>query len=187
VAINANPNGLLMFERTVSLEIDEAYQDLKTTLVKKGCKIISEYPPMRIIVKQGSLWGMTPKTAKRNVDFSLKYTDSETKVMTSSSLSSDWKNITLIGCAFAAVLIGVCLWIAFDLSSFMIIQKPSFWSWLIAFNGSVDLQIGQFFVNMTKGFVVFLSVIILLEIVVIVYVHARIDWFAQEVLNSLSN
>src|SRR5665647_778913 len=98
-----------MFERTVSLEIDEAYQDLKTTLVKKGCKIISEYPPMRIIVKQGSLWGMTPKTAKRNVDFSLKYTYSETKVMTSSRLSADWKNITLIGCAFAAVLIGVCL------------------------------------------------------------------------------
>jgi hypothetical protein len=40
-------------------------------------------------------------------------------------------------------------------------------------------------VNLAKSLAGFLSVIILLEIVIAVYVHAGIDRFAEEPLNSL--
>ena len=107
-----------MLERTVSLKIEEAYANLKAVLVEKGCKVLSEEPPRQISVKQGSLWGISPKTAKKTVNVNLAPVDSGTRVTFSSKLASDWKNITAVGCALAAVLVGVCLWIAADLSRF---------------------------------------------------------------------
>ncbi len=174
-----------VLKRTVSLGIDKAYADVKAVLLEKGCKIISEEPPKQILVKQGSLWGMSPRTAKKTIAVNLVPVDSGTQVTCSSRLSSDWKNLTVVGCALAAVLVGLCLWMTFDLEAFMVTQKHSFWSWLVTVNGSVDFQVGQAFVNLAKSLAVFLSVIILLEIVIAVYVHAGIDWFAEGTLNSL--
>jgi len=176
---------LLLLERTVGLGIDKAYADLKAVFSEEGCKIISEEPPKQILVKQGSLWGISPKTAKKTIDATFTPVDSGTRVTCSSRLSSDWKNLTVVGCVLAAFLVGLCLWITFDLDAFMVTQKPSFWSWLATVNGSVDFQVGRAFVNLTNALAVFLSVIILLEIVIAVYVHSRIDRFAEANINSL--
>jgi hypothetical protein len=178
--------GVLLAERTVSLEIEEAYADLKAALVEKGCKILSEEPPRQILVKQGSLWGMSPKTAKKTVDINLASVDSGTRVTCSSKLASDWKNITAVGCVLAFVLVGVCLWMATDLSAFMVTHEPSFWSWLVTVEGNVDLQASQTLVNLTWGLAVFLSVVILLEIAIVVYVYSKINTFAEETLNQIS-
>ena len=175
----------MVIKRTVSLGIDEAYADLKATLLEMGCKIISEEPPKQILVKQGSLWGMSPKTAKKAIAINFASVESGTQVTFSSRLSSDWKNLTIVGCALAAVLVGLCLWIMFDLNAFMVTQKPNFWSWLATVNGTVDFQIGQAFVNLTRALAIFLSVIILLEIAIAVYAQAGIDRFAEDPLNSL--
>ena len=176
-----------MLERNVGIDIDKTYADLKAVLVEKGCRIISEEPPKQILVKQGSLWGMSPRSAKKKLKVILMPMNSGTKVTCSSNLDSDWKNITAVGCVLAAVLIGLCLWITLDLNTFMVTEKPSFWSWIITVNGIVDFQIGRAFVNLTEILAVFLSVIIVLEIVIAVYAHARIDRFAEEILNSLSS
>jgi hypothetical protein len=176
-----------LLKRTVSLETDKAYADLKAVLLEKGCKIISEESPKQISVKQGSLWGMSPRTAKKTIDVNFAPVDSGTQVTCSSRLSSDWKNITVVGCALAALLVGLCLWMTFDLDAFMITQKPSFWSWLVTVNGSVDFQVGQAFVNLAKALAVFLSVIILLEILIVISVHTGIDRFAEGAVNSLLN
>ncbi len=173
-----------MLERTVGLEIDKAYADLKAGLLEKGCKIISEEQPKQILVKQGSLWGMSPISAKKILEVNFASVDSGTQLTGSSRLSSDWKNLTVIGCALAAVLVGLCLWMTFDLNTALVTQRPSFWSWLITVNGSVDFQVGQAFVNLTKALAIFLSVIIILEIVVAVYVHRGIDRFAEKTFNS---
>jgi hypothetical protein len=178
--------GVLLAERTVSIKIEEAYADLKAALVEKGCKVLSEEPPRQILVKQGSLWGMSPKTAKKTVDINLASVDSGTRVTCSSKLASDWKNITAVGCALAFVLVGVCLWMATDLGAFMVTHEPSFWSWLVTVEGNVDLQAGQTLVNLTWGLAVFLSVVILLEIAIVVYVHSKINTFAEETLNQIS-
>lgn len=174
-----------MIERTVPLEIDAAYANLKTALEVKGCRVISETAPNQILVKQGSLWGISPTTAKKNVKANLVKVDSGTKIACSSQLSSDWKNLTIVGCVFAAALVGVCLWITLDLTAFMATLKPSFWSWLITVNGNVDRQIGSAFVRLTESLAVFLSVIIILEVGILVYTRARIDGFAKEILGSL--
>jgi hypothetical protein len=180
-------NGAIaLFERTSSLDIDETYLAVKSVLADKKCKVMSETPPKEILVKQGSLWGTSPKTAKKTLKVNLVSVGSGTKMVCSSRLSSDWINITLIGCVFAAVLIGFCLWMALDLSSFMATHKPSFWSWLVTVNGNIDFQMGQAFENLTKALAAFLSLVIVLEIAIVAYVHARIDRFAEETLNSIS-
>jgi len=174
-----------LLKRTFSLEIDKAYADLKASLVEKGCKIISEDPPKHLLVKQGSMWGISPTTAKKTVDATFKNVDYGTQVTCSSRLSSDWKNLTIIGCVLAAVLVGLCLWMSLDLSMFMATGKPTFWSWLATVNGNLDFVVAQAFVNLTKALAVLLSAIIVLEIAVTLYAYARIDRFAQETFNLL--
>ena len=168
-----------MIKQTFSLEIDKVYADLKASRAEKGCKIISEDPPKHILVKQGSLWGISPTTAQKTVDATLKNVDSGTQITCSSRLGSDWKNLTIIGCILAAALVGLCLWMALDLSMFMATGKPTFWSWLATVNGNLDFAVAQAFVNLTKALAVILSVIIVLEIAVTLYAYARIDRFAQ--------
>lgn len=177
----------MVTQLTLSLETDKAYARLKATLAEKGCKIITEESPKRFLVKQGSLWGISPMNAKKKLDFSLSSVDSGTQVNCSSKLSSDWTNITFVGCAFAAVLVGLCVWMAYDLTLVIANTKASFWSWLITVNGNVDFQVGHAFVNLTETLAIFLSAIILLEIAITAYVHARIDRFAEETFRSLAS
>jgi hypothetical protein len=176
-----------LLKRTFSLEIDKVYADLKASLAEKDCKIISADPPKHILVKQGSLWGMSPTTAKKTVNVTFEAVDSGTQVTCSSRLSSDWKNLTIIGCALAAVLVGLCLWMTLDLSMFMDTGKPTFWSWLATVNGNLDFAVAQAFVNLAKALAVFLSVIIVLEVAVAVYAYAGIDRFAHETFDVLLN
>jgi hypothetical protein len=175
-----------LLEQTINLKIEETYPKLKAALVEKGCKIISEELPQQICFKQGSLWGIAPQTAKKIITVNLESVEGGTRVQCSSKLASDWKNITLIGCALAFVLIVLCVWMATDLSAFIVTRVPSFWSWLVIVGGNVDLVAAQVFVNLTWGLTVFLSVIILLEGAIVVYVRSKIDAFTQDALNQLN-
>lgn len=177
---------LRLIERTVNLGIDKTYPDLKAAFLEKGCKIISEEPPKQVLFKQGSLWGISPRTAKKTITVNFSSAESETHVTCFSRMSSDWRNITLVGCVFGAVLVGLCLWITFDLDTFLVTQKPSFWSWLVTINGSVDLQVVHAFMNLTNALATLLSVVIVLEIGILIYVHSRIDRFSKELLDAFS-
>ena len=175
-----------LLERTVSLKIDKAYATIKSAFTDKGSKIISEQSPNKILFKQGSIWGVSPNSAKKKIQVNFESTNSATKITCSSQVSPDWKNITLIGCILAALFIGLFLWMDFDLSTFIVTQKPNTWSWLITVNGNIDLQVSQAFVNLTKSLAAFLSIIIVIEIAITYYVYVRIDRFAEEAINSIS-
>lgn len=140
-----------MIERTVNVGIDKAYSDLKAVLLEKGCKIISEERQKQILVKQGSIWGMSPRTSKKIVEVNFAQVDSGTQVNNFSRLSSDWKNLTVIGCALAAVLVGLCLWITVDLDAFLVTQKPGFWSWLVTVNWQRGFSSRASFCESNKG------------------------------------
>ena len=174
-----------MFERNVGLETEKAYADLKALLLRKGCRIVAEEPPTFISVKQGSLWGISPRTAKKVVRYRLSPVDSGTRISCSSSLASDWKNLTIIGSALAILLMALCWWITADLEAFMITQKPSYWSWIATVDSYIDFQTGQMLVSLTGMLAVFLAIIIALEAVIAVYAHLRINTFAEETLNAL--
>jgi hypothetical protein len=170
----------------VSLGTNEAYADLKALLLRKDCKVVAEEPPTTISVKQGSLWGISPRTAKKVVSYRLSPVDSGTRISCSSSLASDWKNLTIIGSALAVLVMALCWWIAADLEAFMITQEPTYWSWIIMVDSYIDFQMGQMFVGLTRMLAVFLAIIIALEAVIAVYAHFRINAFAEENLRALS-
>jgi len=175
-----------LFERTINLTIEDAYPKLKAALVEKGCRVVSEEEQRQICFNQGSLWGVLPKSAKKTVNVTFEPIDGGTRLKCTSSLASDWKNITLIGCALAFVLVGICIWMAIDLNSTLASQVPGFWSWLVTVEGNVDVVATQAFVNLTWGLAVFLSVIIFLEAAIVVYVRSNIDTFTEDALNMLN-
>jgi len=177
--------GVSLVERTVDLEIEKAYADLKALLLAKGCRIVAEEAPTLIAVRQGSLWGVSPRTAKKIVNYRLSSADSGTRITCSSSLASDWKNLTIIGSALAVLVIALCWWIAADLDAFMITQEPSYWSWIATVDGYTNFQAGQMLASLTRVLAVFLAIIIAVEAVIVVYVHFRINVFAEETLNAL--
>jgi hypothetical protein len=173
-------------EKTVNLKIEDTYAKLKEVLLAKGSKIVAEEPPTSIAVVQGSLWGMTPKTAKKQIHYNLVSQDSETRITASSSLASDWKNLTIVGSALAVVLAAVCGWMALDLETFISTQQPSSWSWLATVNGYSNLEVAQMLANLGIALAAFLAVIIAIEVAVALYAHSRIEAFAEETLNLLS-
>ena len=179
-------SGVSLLERTINLPIEDSYLKLKAVLVEKGCRVISEQEQKQICFKQGSLWGVLPKTAKKTVNMTFKPINGGTRLKCTSALASDWKNITLIGCALAFVLVGVCVWMAIDLHSTLTSHVPGFWGWLVTVEGTVDVVATQAFVNLTWGLAVFLSAIILLEAAIVVYVRSNIDAFTEDALNMLN-
>ena len=169
----------------MSLGINKAHADLKAFLLRKGCKVVAEEPPTFISVKQGSLWGISPRTAKKVMRYRLSPVDSGTQISCSSSLASDWKNLTIIGSTLAVLVIALCWWITADLEAFMITQEPSYWSWIVMVDSYIDFQTGQMLVSLTRVLAVFLTIITAIEAVIAVYAHFRINAFAEEILNTL--
>jgi hypothetical protein len=178
--------GVLLLDRTLPLKTEEAYPKLKACLLERGGKVVSENSPSQLVVKQGSLWGVMPKTAKKIVTVKLEADGDGTHVTCQSKLASDWKNITVVGCVLAFVLACICVWMASDLSAYTAAHLTGFWSGLIVGGGEVNLAAVQAFVNLTFGLAGFLGVVILLEIAVVAFVHSKIDVFAKEALNALS-
>jgi hypothetical protein len=177
--------GVPLVERTVSLEIKKAYADLKAVLLEKNCTIIAEEVPVLISVRQGSLWGISPLTAKKVVNYRLAAVDSGTRITCSSSLASDWKNLTVIGCALAVVVASLCLWISMDLDALVTTQQQGYWSWIATVDGYIDAHTAQMFAGLTWMLAVFLAIILTAEVAIVVYVHFRINTFAEETLNTL--
>ena len=174
-----------MLERTVGLEIGKAHAELKALLLRKGCKILAEEPPKLITVKQGSLWGISPRTAKKVTTYQLAPVDSGTRITCSSALASDWKNLTIIGTALAVLVASMCWWIASDLDALVTTRQPGYWSWLVTVDGYIDLQTAQLLVNLTRLLAVFLAIVIAAEVMIAIYAHFRINSFAEENLSEL--
>jgi hypothetical protein len=177
--------GVSLVERTVGLEIKNAYSELKALLLEKNCRIIAEEAPVLISVRQGSLWGISPVTAKKNVNYRLAAVESGTRITCSSSLAADWKNLTVIGSLLSVVVVALCLWMSMDLDALVTTQQQSYWSWIATVDGYIDFQTAETFAGLTRMLAVFLAIIIAAEVVIAVYVHSRINAFAEETLNAL--
>jgi hypothetical protein len=174
-----------LLEREVDLAIGEVYRDWKTLMLEKGCVVIAEEPPKSISVRQGSVWGLSPRTAKKVINCRLSSVGSSTRMAVSSSLAADWKNLTIIGSVLSIVVATVCWWISADLSGFIATQQPSFWSWIATSGGFSNLEAAQSFAVLTQVLAVFLVTIVLLEIIIFAHAKSRVDVFAEETLKTL--
>jgi hypothetical protein len=177
--------GVCLLERNVNSEIENAYDNLKAVLLHKGCKVIAEEPPTFISVRQGSLWGISPRTSKKTISYRLSPEDSGTRIIVSSSLSSDWKNLTIIGSALSIIVASLCWWIVADLESYAASQQKSYWSWIITNGNYTNFGLAQAFSDLTRGLAIFLVAIVFLEVVIYVYVKSRMNEFAGETLKPL--
>jgi hypothetical protein len=173
---------VLVVEQTVTMNFAEAYEDLKAHLQQKGCRVTSETPPSSLTVKQGSLWGISPQSAKKVVSCSLTQAGGQTKISCSSKLSRDWVNLTIVGTALSVIVVGLCFWMSIDLAAFLDTGRFSTWSWIASVDSYVDYALGEAFVTTTRMLAVFLSIIIASEIMIALYARSRIDRFAKEVL-----
>ena len=176
----------ILLERSVDLEIEEAYSELKTILLKRGCKIVSEEPPNHVSIEHGSLRGVSPRSAKKVVSYHTFPRESGTRIVSCSSVSSDWANLTLWGNIIAGVVAAVFWWIATDIAALVTDGASGYWTWLAAAFGYPDVQYTFFMVNLTKALSIVLVVAILLEILDVIVVYRRIDTFAKETLEKLA-
>ncbi len=176
-----------MLEFDLSLESTEAFEDLRSLLLRAGCRVNAEEPPTLVSAKQGSLWGVAPKTAKKNIECRLLTTGSKTHVIVSSSLSSDWKNLTIYGTILSAAVAAVCLWIFVDLHVFASTLQPSVWSWLVARTDYTNVQATIWLANLAGWLGAFLYVAVALEVICYIYASKKIDLFAKETLKRLTD
>jgi hypothetical protein len=172
--------------RNVVTEIESTYSELKGVLLEKGCTIVSEEPPGHIVVRQGSLRGVSSRNAKKVVDYRILSHNSGSRIVGQSSVSSDWVNLTLWGNVAAGVLAAVFWWIASDIANFLVFGNTGFWSWLAGAFGYPNVQYAFFMVDIMKALSVVLVVTIILEILDVFIVYRGINTFAEETLDELT-
>ena len=175
-----------MSARNFSTEVKRTYSELKRILLDKGCKIISEESPTHIVVSHGSLRGVSPRSAKKVVDFRISPHNSGARIVSQSSVSSDWANLTLWGNVAAAVLAAIFWWIASDITNLLVDGTSGYWTWLAGAFGYPNIQYAFFMVNLTKALSVVLLVVIILEILDVFIVYRRISLFAETTLDELT-
>jgi len=175
-----------MLERSVSFEIEKAYSELKTILLQKGSKIVSEEPPKQISIEHGSLRGVTPKSAKKAVKYEISPHESGTRIISHSSISKDWANLTLWGNIVAGVVAVVFWWMAADMENLVANGISGYWTWLANAFGYPDVQYVFFMISVTKALSIVLVATIILEILDVLIVHRMIDTFAFETLEELA-
>jgi hypothetical protein len=176
----------ILFERAISLEIEKAYSDIRTILLKKGSTIISEEPPRHILIKHGSLRGISPRSAKKVVSYHFSPHELGTQIVGCSSISSDWANLTLWGNIIAGIVATIFWWIATDITSFLVNEGSGYWTWLARAFGYPDIQHTYLMINVMKVLSIVLVVAIFLEIVDFLIVYRKINTFAAKTLDELT-
>ena len=175
-----------MLTRNVSTEVESTYSKLKGVLLGKDCEIVSEESPNHVIVRHGSLRGVSPRNAKKLVDYRICPHNSGSRIVSYSSVSSDWANLTLWGNIAASVLAALFWWIASDITILLADGTSGYWTWLAVAFGYPNVQYAFFMVNVTKVLSVVLVVTILLEILDVFIVYRKINTFAEETLDELN-
>ena len=175
-----------MSTRNVDTEIKSTYSELKGILLDEGCKIISEESPTHIIVSHGSLRGVSPRNAKKVVDYRIYPHNSGARIFGQSSVSSDWAKLTLYGNVAAAIVAAIFWWIASDITNLLVNGTSGYWTWLAGASGFPNVQYAFIMVNIIKALSVVLVVTIILEILDVFIVYRRISTFAEITLDELT-
>ena len=119
------------------------------------------------------------------LNFHLSDNDSKTRIVSISSLASDWKTYTILANTFVGVMIFIGLWIAIDLESTLITQKSGFWGWLLEIFGYTGFQTALTTINLFKILCIICVVVFIISITLDVYAYVRKDSFAEETLKIL--
>ncbi len=101
-------------EKILSGKFRNVREDLRNLLLRNECEIISE-ESKSFLVEQGSIWGFSPKRAKKIISFHFLSYNSTTQVVVNSSLSADWIVLSVFSVIALSALIFTTLWIKMQL------------------------------------------------------------------------
>jgi hypothetical protein len=169
-------------QNNTSTDINQTYIQLKQLLSKNKCQIINENPPTAITVVQGSIWGTTPKTAKKTITFTVSQGANGANINSIAQLTSSYIQFTLVGIVFSLVLLALCTWIAVNLQT---AAQTSVWSWLVQINGQLNTDNAKAFANLTGFLAAFLAGTLGLEAYILWKVRAGIAAFAENLAKTL--
>ncbi|MCW3997249.1 MAG: hypothetical protein NWF10_01600 [Candidatus Bathyarchaeota archaeon] len=174
-----------MPERLVNLQIKEIYSKVKQILVERDYLIIVDEPYTCLSIKQGSIWGIMPRTAKKIINYSFRSMQSGTRIHFYSSFAPEWKYLTVIGYVLSFFLVGLSLWINMDLENYILSGNASFWSWIVTSANSTGFSSAQSFSDLARMLALFLILVVLVETLLVIYSHFKINDIAEEILNQL--
>jgi hypothetical protein len=171
-----------LFERIVALDAEKAYSELKNQLFRQNSKLIIDEPPQHLVVEQGSLFGLTPKGAKKRIECHFHPQGDHTRIVAKTSLSSNWKKVTCLGYLIGAVCIALAILLAFTVQA--IATQPYFLSIFTEF-GSYNYSQLQLIANMLWGLAIFLVSILSVNIIADLLIYRRKDSLIEETLKML--
>ncbi len=173
-----------MAQTLLETEIDQAYAKLKTQLTQSKCRITAEDPPKSVSAVQGSIWGITPKTAKKTITYTLWQDAAGTHVTSTSGLTSSYINLTLAGCVLSVALLVLCGWIAMDLQGYAA-NGAGFWGWLGQSGGQFDADKAAVFIRLTWILAGFLAGSLAVEAFIVSKVRSGIGVFTENIVRAL--
>jgi len=154
-----------MIERVVNLTPEKAYEELKNLLLGNNGKIVAEKQASSIKVEQGSIWGVSPKGVKKIISFHFLPKDSGTRIVSVSSLTSDWIILSALGYVIMGIL------------------SPLFWSY------AIGLESSGLYETWAINYFRFTSILFVLAVIVgitwDIFIYARKDSFAEDTLRLL--
>ncbi len=172
-----------MSERIVNLKTNEIYSKMKQFFLDRNYQIIVDNPPTNLSIKQGSIWGILPRTAKKIINYSFSSLQSETQIRFSSSFASEWKNLTILGYVFSFFLVGLSFWISMDLENLIFTGNAGFWSWIATSANNASLSSAQSFSDLARILALFLILVLIVETFFVFYSRFKINDVANEILN----
>ena len=175
-----------MAKTIVDGEINEVFGKLKTLLTQNKCKIIAEEAPKNLTVIQGSIWGTSPKTAKKKITYMLQQDPAGTNITSTACLTSAYINFTLVGCVLSAALLALCGWIALDMQGYAA-NGVGFWGWLVQTGGQFDADKAAIFIRLSWILAAFLAGSLAVEAFIVLKVHSGIGAFAEDMVKALQN
>ena len=171
-----------MEEQIKKLEITKIYSRMKNFFIDEDYPIIIDNPNVQLSIKQGSVWGIQPRTAKKIINYTFFPLQSGTKIQYFSKFASEWKKLTIIGYIFSIFLVVVSFWISLDLQNYLLTENASFWSWMITSN-IANSNLAQSISDLTRLLAIFLILVLIIETFIVFYSKIKINETAKEIIN----
>lgn len=164
-----------MIEKVVSHQLSATFVELKAILAASKCKLVGEKPPNFISVEQGSIWGVTPKSIKKKINFYLSANNSSTKISAYSELATSVIILAILTwpLALGSITFAKGLAIRLDIEANQWYTSPE------------ARQSYRALANLVRICIYAFLALAILDTILTIIGYIRVDSFAKEILQSI--
>ena len=172
-------------EKTVFLNLKDTYRHLREILFKEKCKIIEDDASKTIVVEHGSLWGISPKTSKKNIKFNLIPESSRTRIVTETTWTSGYAVVSVFGLVLVVISTGFLFWVVSVLRAELIGAQSSLGGRFLELIGYSGYRRALVLVGIVEFFALMMLAFLAFEIILTIYFYVKRNNFAESLLNPL--